>query len=127
MADITREQVKEWLSSQTVLDLSALIQELEEDWGVSAAAPVAVAAAAGPAAGGEAAAEKTEFSVILTGAGAQKIKVIKEVRAFTDLGLKEAKALVDGAPTPVKEDIPKEEADKIKEALEAAGASVEIK
>jgi large subunit ribosomal protein L7/L12 len=127
MADITREQVKEWLSSQTVLDLAGLIKELEEDWGVSAAAPVAVAAAAGPAGGGEAAAEKTEFSVILTGAGAQKIKVIKEVRAFTDLGLKEAKALVDGAPTPVKEDIPKDEADKIKEALEAAGASVEIK
>jgi len=127
MADITRDQVKEWLSSQTVLDLSALIKELEEDWGVSAAAPVAVAAAAGPAGGGEAAAEQTEFSVILTGAGGQKIKVIKEVRAFTDLGLKEAKALVDGAPTPVKEDIPKEEAEKIKEALEAAGASVEIK
>ena len=127
MADITREQVKEWLSSQTVLDLAGLIKELEEDWGVSAAAPVAVAAAAGPAGGGEAAAEKTEFTVVLTGAGAQKIKVIKEVRAFTDLGLKEAKALVDGAPTPVKEDIPKDEADKIKEALEAAGASVEIK
>mgnify|MGYP001320828796 CR=1 FL=1 len=128
MADITREQVKEWLSSQTVLDLAGLIKELEEDWGVSAAAPVAVAAAAGPAGGGaEAAEEKTEFSVILTGAGAQKIKVIKEVRAFTDLGLKEAKALVDGAPTPVKEDIPKDEAEKIKEALEAAGASVEIK
>jgi large subunit ribosomal protein L7/L12 len=127
MADITREQVKEWLSSQTVLDLAGLIKELEEDWGVSAAAPVAVAAAAGPAGGGEAAAEKTEFSVILTGAGAQKIKVIKEVRAFTDLGLKEAKALVDGAPTAVKEDIPKDEAEKIKEALEAAGASVEIK
>mgnify|MGYP001323430282 FL=1 len=127
MADITRDQVKEWLSSQTVLDLSALIKELEEDWGVSAAAPVAVAAAAGPAGGGEAAAEQTEFSVILTGAGGQKIKVIKEVRAFTDLGLKEAKALVDSAPAPIKEDIPKEEADKIKEALEAAGASVEIK
>ena len=127
MADITREQVKEWLSSQTVLDLSGLIKELEEDWGVSAAAPVAVAEAAGPAAGAEAAEEQTEFTVMLLGAGAQKIKVIKEVRAFTDLGLKEAKALVDGAPCAAKEDIPKDEAEKIKEALEAAGASVEIK
>ena len=128
MADISREQVKDWLSSQTVLDLAGLIKELEEDWGVSAAAPVAVAAAAGPAAGGaEAAEEQTEFAVMLMGAGAQKIKVIKEVRAFTDLGLKEAKALVDSAPAAVKEDIPKDEAEKIKEALEAVGASVEIK
>ena len=128
MADISREQVKDWLSSQTVLDLAGLIKELEEDWGVSAAAPVAVAAAAGPAGGGaEAAEEQTEFAVMLMGAGAQKIKVIKEVRAFTDLGLKEAKALVDSAPAAVKEDIPKDEAEKIKEALEAVGASVEIK
>ena len=128
MADISREQVKDWLSSQTVLDLAGLIKELEEDWGVSAAAPVAVAAAAGPAAGGaETAEEQTEFAVMLMGAGAQKIKVIKEVRAFTDLGLKEAKALVDSAPAAVKEDIPKDEAEKIKEALEAVGASVEIK
>ena len=128
MADISREQVKDWLSSQTVLDLAGLIKELEEDWGVSAAAPVAVAAATGPAAGGaEAAEEQTEFAVMLMGAGAQKIKVIKEVRAFTDLGLKEAKALVDSAPAAVKEDIPRDEAEKIKEALEAVGASVEIK
>ena len=128
MADITRDQVKDWLSSQTVLDLAELINELEEAWGVSAAAPVAVAAAAAPgAAGGEAAEEQTEFSVILTGAGSQKIKVIKEVRAFTDLGLKEAKALVDTAPQPIKEDIPKDEAEKIKEAMEAVGATVEIK
>lgn len=128
MADITRDQVKDWLSSQTVLELSELISELEDAWGVSAAAPVAVAAVAG-AGGGEAAAaeEQTEFDVILKEAGSQKIKVIKEVRAFTELGLKEAKALVDEAPKAVKEGIAKDDAEKIKAALEAVGATVEIK
>lgn len=127
MADITRDQVKDWLSNQTVLELSELVSELEEAWGVSAAAPVAVAAvgaAAGPA---EAAAEQTEFDVILTAVGAAKIKVIKEVRGFTDLGLKEAKDLVDSAPAPVKEGVSKEDAEKLKEALEAVGATAEIK
>ncbi len=127
MADITRDQVKDWLSNQTVLELSELVSELEEAWGVSAAAPVAVAAvgaAAGPA---EAAAEQTEFDVILTDVGAAKIKVIKEVRGFTDLGLKEAKDLVDSAPAPVKEGVSKEDAEKLKEALEAVGATAEIK
>jgi large subunit ribosomal protein L7/L12 len=126
MAEITRQAVKEWLSSQTVLELSELVKELEEEWGVSAAAPVALAAA-GPAADSPVEEEKTEFDVVLQGAGAQKIKVIKEVRTFTDLGLKEAKDLVDSAPTAVKEGIPKDEAEKIKASLEAVGASVEIK
>ena len=126
MAEITRQAVKEWLSSQTVLELSELVKELEEEWGVSAAAPVAVAAA-GPTADAPVAEEQTEFDVVLQGAGAQKIKVIKEVRTFTDLGLKEAKDLVDSAPTAVKEGIPKDEAEKIKASLEAVGASVEIK
>ena len=126
MAEITRQAVKEWLSSQTVLELSELVKELEEEWGVSAAAPVAIAAA-GPAADAPAAEEQTEFDVMLQGAGAQKIKVIKEVRTFTDLGLKEAKDLVDSAPVAVKEGIAKDEAEKIKAALEAVGASVEIK
>ena len=126
MAEITRQAVKEWLSSQTVLELSELVKELEEEWGVSAAAPVAVAAA-GPTADAPVAEEQTEFDVVLQGSGAQKIKVIKEVRTFTDLGLKEAKDLVDSAPTAVKEGIPKDEAEKIKASLEAVGASVEIK
>jgi large subunit ribosomal protein L7/L12 len=112
----------------TVLELSELIKELEEKFGVSAAAPVAVAGA--PAAGGEPAApaeEKTEFDVVLAAVGDKKIQVIKEVRAITGLGLKEAKALVEEAPKPVKEGVVKEEADKIKEQLEGAGATVEIK
>ena len=113
------------LSSLTVLEAAELAKQLEEKWGVSAAAPVAVAAAG--AAGGEAAAEKTEFDVILADAGANKIAVIKEVRTITGLGLKEAKDLVDGAPKPVKEGVKKEEADAIKKQLEAAGATVEIK
>ena len=128
MADITKADVIEWLSGQTVLEIAGLVKDLEEKWGVSAAAPVAVAAA--PAGGGEAAApaeEKTEFDVILANAGANKINVIKEVRAITGLGLKEAKDLVEGAPKAVKEGASKQEAADIKAKLEAAGAKVEVK
>lgn len=126
MADITKEQVVEWLSAQTVLEVAGLVKELEEKWGVSAAAPVAVAAA-GPAAAAEVAEEKDEFDVILKSAGANKIASIKEVRAITGLGLKEAKDLVEGAPKPVKEGCSKDEAEEIKKKLEAAGAEVELK
>ena len=128
MADITKEDVIEFVASMSVLELSELVKEMEEKFGVSAAAPVAVAAAA-PAGdgGGEAAAEKTEFDIILTAAGDKKIQVIKEVRAITGLGLKDAKALVDEAPKPVKEGVPKDEAEKIKSQLEEAGAQVEMK
>lgn len=126
MADITKEQVVEWLSAQTVLEVADLVKELEEKWGVSAAAPVAVAAA-GPAAAAEVAEEKDEFDVILKAAGANKIASIKEVRAITGLGLKEAKDLVEGAPKPVKEGCSKDEAEEIKKKLEAAGAEVELK
>ncbi|HOU21389.1 MAG: 50S ribosomal protein L7/L12 [Kiritimatiellae bacterium] len=117
----------DWIETISVLELSQLVKALEDRLGVSAAAPVAVAAA--PAAGGAAAAaeEKTEFTVELTDAGGQKIAVIKEVRAITGLGLKEAKDLVEGAPKPVKENIAKDEAEKIKKQLEAAGAKVTIK
>ena len=117
----------DWIETISVLELSQLVKALEARLGVSAAAPVAVAAA--PAAGGAAAAaeEKTEFTVELTDAGAQKIGVIKEVRAITGLGLKEAKDLVEGAPKPVKENASKDEAEKIKKQLEAAGAKVTIK
>ena len=118
----------DWIETISVLELSQLVKALEARLGVSAAAPVAVAAA--PAAGGGAAAaaeEKTEFTVELTDAGAQKIGVIKEVRAITGLGLKEAKDLVEGAPKPVKENVAKDEAEKIKKQLEAAGAKVTIK
>ena len=117
----------DWIEKISVLELSQLVKALEARLGVSAAAPVAVAAA--PAAGGGAAAaeEKTEFTVELTDAGAQKIGVIKEVRAITGLGLKEAKDLVEGAPKPVKENVAKDEAEKIKKQLEAAGAKVTIK
>ena len=128
MADITKEQVVEFIEKMSVLELAEMVKELEEKFGVSAAAPVAVAAA--PAAGGgEAAAaeEKDEFDVILTAAGEKKINVIKVVRAITGLGLKEAKDLVDGAPNPVKEGASKEEANGIKAQLEEAGASVELK
>jgi large subunit ribosomal protein L7/L12 len=123
------DQLVEDLSGLTVLEAAQLSKMLEEKWGVSAAAPVAAAA---PAGGGAAAAaepveEKTEFDVILTAAGAQKINVIKEVRAITSLGLKEAKDLVEGAPKPVKEGVSKDEAAKLKAQLEGAGASVEIK
>ena len=120
------DKIVDDLSSLTVLEAAELAKLLEEKWGVSAAAPVAMAAVAGG--GGEAAAEeKTEFDVILTAAGAQKINVIKEVRAVTSLGLKEAKDLVEGAPKAVKEGVSKDEAEKIKKQLEAAGATVELK
>ena len=126
MADLAK--IVEDLSSLTVLEAAELSKLLEEKWGVSAAAPVAVAAVAGGgAAPAEAAEEKTEFDVILTDAGAQKINVIKEVRAITGLGLKEAKDLVEGAPKPVKEAVSKADADKIKAQLEGAGAKVELK
>ena len=125
MADLTK--IVEDLSALTVLEAAELSKMLEEKWGVSAAAPVAVAAAGGAAAPAEAAEEKTEFDVILTDAGAQKINVIKEVRAITGLGLKEAKDLVEGAPKPVKEGVNKADADKIKAQLEAAGAKVDLK
>lgn len=127
MADITKDQVIEWLSNQSVIEIAGLVKELEEKWGVSAAAPVAVAAA--PAAGGDAAPaeEKTEFDVILAEAGGNKIAVIKEVRALTGLGLKEAKELVESAPKPVKEGVSKEEAADVKSKLEGAGAKVEVK
>ena len=123
---MNKDQILEAIESMTVLELSELVKALEEKFGVSAAAPVAVAAAA-PAAAGEAAAEKTEFDVILASAGASKIGVIKAVREATGLGLKEAKALVDGAPAPVKEKISKADADALKAKLEEAGATVEIK
>ena len=126
---ITKEDVIEFISNMTVLELSELVKELEDKFGVSAAAPVAVAAA-GPAAGGaaeEAAEEKTEFDVILAEVGSSKIQVIKEVRAVTGLGLKDAKELVESAPKPIKEGVSKEEAEKIKEQIEKAGAKVEIK
>ena len=123
------DTVFEQLGSMTVLELVELKNKIEEEWGVSAAAPVAVAAAGAPAAGGDGAAaeEKTSFDVVLTNAGDKKIQAIKVVRAVTGLGLKEAKDLVDGAPNPVKEGVPQDEADQIKAQLEEAGASVEIK
>jgi large subunit ribosomal protein L7/L12 len=129
MSNITKDQVVEWLSSQSVLELAGLVKELEGKWGVSAAAAVAVAApgAAGAAAGAAAVEEKTEFTVVLLEAGANKIGAIKEVRAITGLGLKEAKDLVEGAPKPVKEGVNKAEAEEIKKKLEAAGAKVELK
>ena len=128
-ADITKEDVIEFIANMSVLDLSEMVKEMEEKFGVSAAAPVAMMAA-GPGAGagaGEAVEEKTEFDVILAAHGDKKIQVIKEVRAITGLGLKDAKELVDGAPKPVKEGVAKEEAEKIKAQLEEAGAQVEIK
>jgi large subunit ribosomal protein L7/L12 len=130
MAKTDTDKVVEQLGGMTVLELVELKNKLEEEWGVTAAAPVAVAApGAAPAAGGDGAAaeEKTAFDVVLTGAGGQKIQVIKVVRAVTGLGLKEAKDLVDGAPNPVKEGATQEEADQIKAQLEEAGAEVEVK
>ena len=123
---VTKEDVVEFISNMTVLDLSEFVKELEEKFGVSAAAPVAVAAAGG----GDAAApaeEKTEFDVILTSAGEKKIAVIKEVRGITALGLKEAKELVESAPAPIKEGVSKDEAEEIKAKIEAAGGGAEIK
>ena len=122
---VTKDDVIEFIANMSVLELSEMVKEMEEKFGVSAAAPVAMAA--GPAAAVDAVEEKTEFDVILIAVGDKKIQVIKEVRAITGLGLKEAKALVDEAPKPVKEGIVKDEAEKIKEQLEGAGAQVEIK
>ena len=127
MADITKENVIEWLSSQSVLEIAGLVKDLEEKWGVSAAAPVAVAAAGGAVADAAAEEEQTEFDVVLKGHGSNKIAVIKEVRAITGLGLKEAKELVESAPKAVKEATTKDDADELKKKLEAAGAEVEIK
>jgi large subunit ribosomal protein L7/L12 len=130
MAKTDTDKIVEQLGGMTVLELVELKNKLEEEWGVTAAAPVAVAApGAAPAAGGDGAAaeEKTAFDVVLSGAGGQKIQVIKVVRAVTGLGLKEAKDLVDGAPNPVKEGVTQEEADQIKAQLEEAGATVEVK
>ena len=130
MAKTDTDKLVEQLGGMTVLDLVELKNKLEEEWGVTAAAPVAVAAAGAPAAGGDGAAaaeEQSAFDVVLNEAGGQKIQVIKVVRAVTGLGLKEAKDLVDGAPNPVKEGVAKEEADSIKAQLEEAGATVELK
>ena len=121
------QQLVDELSKLTVLEAAELSKLLEEKWGVSAAAPVAVAASPGAAAAAPAAVEKTEFTVVLASAGDKKINVIKEVRAITGLGLKEAKDLVEGAPKPVKEGVNKDEADKVKAQLEKAGAKVELK
>ncbi|HEX9711171.1 MAG TPA: 50S ribosomal protein L7/L12 [Actinomycetota bacterium] len=126
MAKLTANEVLDAVAEWNLLELSDFISKFEDKFGVTAAAPVAVAAAGVPAAA-EAEEEQTEFTVVLTAAGDKKINVIKEVRAITSLGLKEAKDLVEGAPQPVKENIPKEEAQKIKEQLEGAGASVEVK
>jgi large subunit ribosomal protein L7/L12 len=126
MADITKEDLIEFIGNMSVLELSELVKDMEEKFGVSAAAPVAMMAA-GPAEAAAPVEEKTEFDVILTASGDKKIQVIKEVRAITGLGLKDAKALVDGIPGPVKEGIAKDEAEKIKAQLEEAGAQVELK
>jgi len=125
MADLAK--IADELSSLTVLEAAELAKLLEEKWGVSAAAPVAMMAAGSGGAAAAPVEEKTEFTVVLTTVGAQKINVIKEVRAITSLGLKEAKDLVEGAPKPVKEGVTKDEAEKIKKQLEAAGATVELK
>ena len=127
MVDIKKDDIIEFIANMSVLELSELVKELEDKFGVSAAAPVSVVAAAGNAGQADAVEEKTEFDVILEAAGDKKIGVIKEVRAITGLGLKEAKALVDESPKPVKEGISKEDAEKIKEKLEGAGAQVTIK
>jgi len=124
MATVGRNEIVEALKGMTLMEVSELVKDLESTFGVSAAAPVAVAAVAGPAAAAE---EKTEFTVVLLDAGANKINVIKEVRAVTNLGLKEAKDLVEGAPKSVKEGVTKEEAADVKKKLEAAGAKVEVK
>jgi large subunit ribosomal protein L7/L12 len=127
MADITKEDVIEFIANMSVLELSELVKEMEEKFGVSAAAPMVVAGGVSADAGGAAEDEKTEFDVILVTFGDKKIQVIKEVRAITGLGLKDAKTLVDEAPKPVKEGVSKDEAEKIKGQLEDAGAQVEIK
>ena len=130
MATLTKEEILDGIAELSVIQLSELLKDFEEKFGVTAAAPVAVAAAAAPAAGGDAGGgdeEKSDFDVILTAAGDKKIQVIKEVRALTSLGLKEAKDLVEAAPKPVLEKAKKEDAEKAKEALEAAGATVTLK
>ncbi len=127
MAEIKREDVLSYLENANMLEISELIDAIEEKFGVTAAAPVAVAGGAAPAGGEAAEEEKDEFDVVLTGAGSQKIQVIKVVRALTSLGLKEAKDLVDNAPNPVREGVSKEEAEDIKSQLEEVGASVELK
>jgi large subunit ribosomal protein L7/L12 len=127
MSNITKDQVIEWLSGQSVLELASLVKDLEGKWGVSAAAAASSAPAAGAAAAAPVAEAQTEFTVVLKEIGANKIGVIKEVRAITGLGLKEAKDLVEGAPKNVKENAPKAEAEEIKKKLEAAGAKVELK
>ena len=125
---VTKDEIKDALSKMPVMELVELINELEEDWGVSAAAPVAVAAVgAGPAAGAEAAEEQTEFDVVMTSFGDNKVAVIKVVRAITGLGLKEAKDLVEGVPSTVKEGVAKAEVEDLKKQLEEAGATVEVK
>ncbi len=127
MADITKDDVVKFIENMTVLEMAEFVKELEEKFGVSAAAPVAVAAMPGADSGAAAAEEKTEFDVVLAEVGSEKIKVIKVVRSLTSLGLKEAKDLVDGAPNPVKEGVSKEEADEAKTQLEEVGAKVEVK
>ena len=127
MSAVTKEQVVSFIENMSVLELSQLVKDLETKFGVSAAAPVAVAVGGGAAAAGPAAEAKTEFTVVLAASGDKKIEVIKEVRAITGLGLKEAKDLVEGAPKPLKEGVAKADADEIKKKLEAVGAKVEIK
>ena len=127
MSEITKDDVVKFIEGMTVLELSALVKELEEKFGVSAAAPMMAAVAAGGAAPAAAAEEQTEFNAILTGFGAEKIQVIKVVRAITNLGLKEAKDLVEGVPKPIKEGVSKDEAADIKKKIEAVGGTVEIK
>lgn len=127
MSDVTKEQVVDFLSNLPVMEIAALVKELEEKWGVSAAAPVAMVAG-GAAGGGEAAEEKTEFDVVMTSFGEKKINVIKAVRAIIPgLGLKDAKAMVEGVPATIKEGVPKEEAEEAAKALKEAGAAVEVK
>ena len=127
MSDITKDQVIDWLSGQSIVEIATLVKDLEDKWGVSAAAPVAVAAAPAADGGGEAVEEQTEFDVIFAAPGDNKIASIKEVRAITGLGLKEAKDLVESAPKSVKEGVSKDEAAEIQKKLEAIGAKVEIK
>lgn len=127
MAEITKESVIEFLEKMSVLEMNEFVQELQEKWGVTAAAPVAAIAGAPAGTAVEEAVEQTEFDVVLSSAGDKKIQVIKEVRALTNLSLKDAKALVDDAPKPVKEKVSKEEAEQVKAKLEEAGAVVEVK
>lgn len=127
MAEVKRADVLGYLENANMLEIAELIKEIEEKFGVTAAAPVAVAAAPGGAAAAEEAEEKTEFDVVMTSFGDKKINVIKEVRQITSLGLKEAKELVEGVPSTIKEALPKEDAEKIKKQLEEAGATVELK